>query len=67
MQNSAKSKNQIGSEKPSKKDQKIIESMDIVNYRLIAKRLKYYKKMRDRNKISELEYMQKKKELLKNF
>ena len=41
--------------------------MDIVNYRLIAKRLKYYKKMRDRNKISELEYVQKKKELLKNF
>ena len=52
---------------PLKRDQKIIGSMDLVNYRLIAKRLKHYKKMRDRNKISELEYMQKKKELLKNF
>ena len=46
---------------------KLKKNVDSYHYQLIMGKLKYFKKMRESNKISELEYREKKKKLLKNF
>ena len=43
------------------------ENVGFHDYQLIKKKLKYFKKMRESNKISESEYRKKKKSLLKKF
>jgi len=62
-----KSKRLRKPEKPSISQQKLAEDKSPWNYQLIVKKLKYFKRMRDSEKISELEYRKKKKELLQNF
>ena len=42
-------------------------NIDSLDYKLIMKKLKYFKMMRNNNKISESEYRNKKHKLLKSF
>ena len=54
-------------EKSSIDQQELTEDKNFRNYQDIAKNFKYFKRMRDSKKISELEYREMKKELLKSF
>ena len=50
-----------------KSQRKLLDNRDYRDYQLIMNQLKYFKKMRDSEKISELEYQKKKKEVLESF
>ena len=51
----------------SSNQSELTEDENSLDYKVIVKKLKYYKRMRDSKKISESEYRKKKKYLLKNF